>query len=46
MERMQGVFVVSTMIANRITKLVSFDKHFDTIKDIQRVEPVDVLKVS
>jgi len=31
--------VVSCMISNKIKKLVSFDKHFDKIKEIERIEP-------
>ncbi len=38
--------VLASMQSNNIEELISFDKHFDTIKDIQRVEPIDVLKVS
>lgn len=35
--------VVSSMIANKIKKLVSFDKHFDKVKEIERIEPGHVL---
>ncbi len=35
--------VVSSMIANKIKKLVSFDKHFDKAKEIERIEPRHVL---
>jgi predicted nucleic acid-binding protein len=34
--------VVSSMIANKIKKLVSFDKHFDVVREIERIEPKDV----
>lgn len=34
--------VVSAMVANNITTLVSFDRHFDGIKEIKRVEPIQV----
>lgn len=35
--------VVSSMIANKIKKLVSFDKHFNKVKEIERIEPGHVL---
>lgn len=35
--------VASSMIANKIKKLVSFDKHFDKVKEIERIEPRHVL---
>ncbi|MBS3074814.1 type II toxin-antitoxin system VapC family toxin [Candidatus Pacearchaeota archaeon] len=35
--------VVASMFANKIKKLVSFDKHFDKIKEIERIEPKDAL---
>lgn len=31
--------VVSCMISNKIKKLVSFDKDFDRVKEIKRIEP-------
>lgn len=31
--------VVSCMVSNKIKKLVSFDKDFDKVKEIERVEP-------
>lgn len=31
--------VVSCMISNKIKKLVSFDKDFDRVKEIERIEP-------
>lgn len=34
--------VVSSMTANKIKKLVSFDRHFDKVKEIERIEPEDV----
>lgn len=35
--------VVSSMVVNKIKKLVSFDKHFDKVKEIERIEPRQVL---
>lgn len=35
--------VVATMKTTGIKKLVSFDRHFDKIKGIQRAEPVQIL---
>ncbi|MGI0083539.1 MAG: type II toxin-antitoxin system VapC family toxin [Nitrososphaerales archaeon] len=35
--------VVSSMLANRLTSLVSFDRHFDRVKEIERLEPANVL---
>lgn len=34
---------VSSMVTNKIKKLVSFDKHFDKVKEIERIEPGHVL---
>lgn len=34
---------VSSMVTNKIKKLVSFDKHFDKVKEIERIEPRQVL---
>lgn len=31
--------VVSSMLANKIKKLVSFDKDFDKVREIERIEP-------
>lgn len=31
--------IVACMLTNKITKLVSFDKHFDKVREIKRVEP-------
>lgn len=31
--------VVSSMVANKVKKLVSFDKKFDGVKEIVRIEP-------
>lgn|SRR3989338_666733 len=36
--------VVSTMTSLGIKKLVSFDRHFDKVKEIKRIEPLDILK--
>src|SRR5487761_18374 len=35
--------VVSSMLANGLTNLVSFDRHFDGVKEVERLEPADVL---
>lgn len=34
--------VVACMVSNKIKKLVSFDSHFDKVKEIERIEPKDV----
>lgn len=31
--------VVSSMLENKINKLISFDRHFDRVKEIKRFEP-------
>ena len=36
--------VVSTMTSLGIKQLISFDKHFDKVKEIKRLEPVQFLK--
>lgn len=35
--------VISSMLANKIRKLISFDKHFDKVKEIERIEPKDIV---
>ncbi len=35
--------VVGSMVSNKIKTLVSFDKHFDKVKEIKRVEPRNIL---
>jgi len=35
--------VISCMKANNIRDLISFDRHFDKVKGIRRIEPGDVL---
>ncbi len=35
--------VVACMLENKIKTLVSFDKHFDKVKEIKRVEPGRIL---
>ncbi len=34
--------VVACMLENKIKRLVSFDKHFDKVKEIERLEPEDI----
>ncbi|MEK6887610.1 MAG: type II toxin-antitoxin system VapC family toxin [Candidatus Aenigmatarchaeota archaeon] len=36
--------VVSTMLSLGIKQLVSFDRHFDSVKEIERLEPIQLLK--
>ena len=36
--------VVSTMIPLGVKQLISFDKHFDKVREIKRLEPVQFLK--
>lgn len=35
--------VVACMVSNKIKKMVSFDSDFDKVKEIERVEPKDIL---
>lgn len=37
-------YIVSSMKANGISTLVSFDAHFDKSDEVKRVEPIELLK--
>ena len=38
-------YVVSCMIANKMKSLVSFDRHFDKLNEVKRIEPIEILNV-
>lgn len=35
----RDAFHVATMLENKISTIVSYDRHFDLVKDIKRIEP-------
>ena len=37
-------YVVSCMTANEITSIVSFDRHFDNLEEVRRLEPIEILR--
>jgi len=37
-------YVVSTMTANKVRSVVSFDKHFDKLDEVHRKEPIEILR--
>ena len=39
-------YIVSTMIANKVRSVVTFDKHFDKLDEVRRKEPIEILRAT